>query len=345
VEGVRRTNVASVSPAAQFAVSRTGTLAYVPGPATLGTAALDVALLDFNDTIARVNLPPNEYEFPRFSPDGRYLAVGAASGTSANISIYELSGGSQLRRLTFGGRNRLPAWTPDGKHVAFQSDRGGDHAIYWQPADGTGIAQRLTKPEKGHIHWPYDWSPSGETMLYGIQHEGMYSLWTFSVKTGKSEPFGGVRSPSVIGAAFAPDGKWVAYSAIEGGGVTMVYVQPFPSTGAPYQIAGGINPFWSGAWSPDGGTLYYSPGPQPVFHAVAVRTRPTFTFSKSMSIPRTRALLRIGFPGNYDISPKGDRFAIIVDATASTDTGGHGIDVVLNWFEELKQRVPTSSRN
>ena len=119
----------------------------------------------------------------------------------------------------------------------------------------------------------------------------------------------------------------------------MVYVQPFPATGTPYQIAGGLNPFWS----TDGGTLDDSPGPQPAFHAVAIRTRPAFTFSKPITIPRTGAQLRFGSPGgNYDIAPKGDRFAIIVDATAGTETTGQGIEVVLNWFEELKQRVPTT---
>ena len=217
VEGIRRASVASTAPAAQVAVSKTGTLAYMPGSPTLASANLDVAMLDFKDTIARVNLPPNEYEFPRFSPDGSYLAVGTDGGT--NISIYDLSGSSQLRRLTFGGRNRLPAWTADGSRVTFQSDRDGDRAIFSQRADGTGTAERLTKPEKGQAHWPYDWSPSGETMLYRDSARcDVPHYRTFSLKTGKSEPYGGVRSSGVIGAAFAPDGKWVAYSTTERGG-------------------------------------------------------------------------------------------------------------------------------
>jgi hypothetical protein len=143
----------------------------------------------------------------------------------------------------------------------------------------------------------------------------------------------GVRSTAAIGAAFAPDGKWVAYSAAEPSGAS-VYVQPFPSTGTPYQIGSGLNPFWSA----DGATLYYSPGPLAVFHSVAVRTQPAFTFSKPTLIPRTRAVLRFGFAGNYDIAPKGDRFAIIVDAAFGSETTAPGIEVVLNWFEELKQR-------
>ena len=272
VEGIRRANVASASPTAQVAVSKTGTLAYMPGSPTLASANLDVAMLDFKDTIARVNLPPNEYKFPRFSPDGRYLAVGTDGGT--NISIYDLSGSSQLRRLTFGGRNRLPAWTADG--ITFQSDRDGDRAIFSQRADGTGPQSASPSRRKARHTGLTTGRRRARRCCTGFSTTRCTSLWTFSLKTGKSEPYGGVRSSGVIGAAFAPDGKWVAYSTTERGGASMVYVQPFPSTGTPYQIASGLNPFWS----TDGGTLYYSPGPQPAFHAVAIRTRPAFTFSK-----------------------------------------------------------------
>ena len=70
------------------------------------------------------------------SPDGTRIAFGTDDGKEAIIYIYDLSGASGMQRLTFGGNNRFPIWSADSKRVAFQSDRDGDLAIFWQPADG-----------------------------------------------------------------------------------------------------------------------------------------------------------------------------------------------------------------
>jgi serine/threonine-protein kinase len=334
VEGVRRATAAAGIPTAHFTISDDGSLAYLPGPAKLNSELFDVALLDHKDGITPLNLPSNMYTFPRFSPDGRYLAVGVEGATPSDISIYDLSGTSSLRRLTFGGNNRLPAWSGDSKRVAFQSDREGDLAIFWQPADGTGVAERLTKPEKGTAHWPYDFSPSGDTMLFGVQRNGGYSVWTLSLKDKKAQPLGGISSNGALSATFSPDGKWVAYSSNPVVG-SVIFVQPFPPTGAVSQVGSGINPFWSG----DGRYLYYSPGPAAFFHQVAVQTKPAFSVTNPVIVPRTRAFLRLGYPANYDIAPDNQRFAIVVNRAPAT-TSGPTIEIVLNWFEELRQRVP-----
>ena len=77
------------------------------------------------------------------------------------------AGTSSLRRLTFGGNNRLPIWSADGKRVAFQSDRDGDRAIFWQPVDG-GTAERLTRPEPGTSHVPESWAPREDVFLFSV---------------------------------------------------------------------------------------------------------------------------------------------------------------------------------
>lgn len=75
--------------------------------------------------------------------------------------IYDLSGATAMRRLTLGSRNRVPVWSADGEHVAFQSERESDLAIWWQRADGTTPAEGLTKPDKDTANVPESWSPDG----------------------------------------------------------------------------------------------------------------------------------------------------------------------------------------
>src|SRR4029453_15718574 len=75
-------------------------------------------------------------------------------------------GGGAARRLTFGGRDRYPIWSADNKWVIFQSDRGGDNAIYRQRADGSGTAERLTTAGKDVTQFPETAAPDGSLFLF-----------------------------------------------------------------------------------------------------------------------------------------------------------------------------------
>ena len=241
---------------AQFAISDSGSLVYVPGPASAGQH--DVVLFDRKGGAEPLKLPPGEYDFPRVSPDGKRIAFETNDGKEAVVSIYELSGASSVRRLTFGGNNRFPIWSADGRRVAFQSDREGDPAVFWQPADG-GTAERLTTPEPGTSHVPESWSPDGQVLLFSATKDFVSSLWTLSLRDRKATPFGDVKGSSLpTNAMFSPDGRWVAYQIGEperAEGTT--YVQPFPPTGTKYQIARGGRPLWSR----DGKELFFVPAP------------------------------------------------------------------------------------
>ena len=341
VEGVARST--GTTGAADFAISQTGTLVYVAGPASTRASRLDLALLDRKGSVDRLRLPPHPYQVPRMSPGGRQLAVGVDDGMEANVWVYDLSGASSIRRLTFGGKNRFPEWTADGARIAFQSDREGDAAIFWQRADGTGTAERITKPDQGHVHVPIAWSPKSDILLFDDIDGSHAALWTFSIRERKAAPFAAVRSsyPSnfLPTARFSPDGQWVAYSSDETESqTTTIFVQPFPATGAKFQIGNGITPLWG----PAGKELFFSPGiPGLPFLAVSVETQPTFRFGNPISVPRPGALVVGGIPGNYDIAPDGQHFIIVVDAGDSpTRSAVPQIQVVLNWFEELKVRAP-----
>ena len=97
---------------------------------------------------------------------------------------------------TFGGNNRVQVWSGDGKRVAFQSDRDGERAIFWQPAEG-GAAERLTRPEPGTFHTPESWSSSADVLLFSITKELETTLWTLSLRDRKASRFGDVTSVGV----------------------------------------------------------------------------------------------------------------------------------------------------
>ena len=130
-----------------------------------------------------LKLPPGPYVAPRVAPDGARIAFGTDDGNEAIIYTYHLSGASGMRRLTFGRKNRFPIWIANNR-VAFQSDREGDLAIFWQSTVG-GTAERLTKPEPGTSHVPESWSPKHDTLLFSVTKGSDVSLWTYSLQDRK----------------------------------------------------------------------------------------------------------------------------------------------------------------
>ncbi len=340
VEGVRRAP-GSLTGGAHFSFSNNGSLIYVPGPVSISTAFLEIALIDRTGRVEVLKLPPGPYLMPRVDPEGARIAFGTDDGKEAIVWIYDVHAGTAMRRLTFGGNNRFPIWSADGKRVAFQSDRDGDLAIFSQPADGAGSAERLTTPDQGTLHVPESWSPKGDRFLYSVTKGSDLSLWTFSMQDRKATPFDAVHSPNVIGALFSPDGRWVAYTSAERG-LTTISVQPFPVTGARSQLLPakeGDSPHMV-VWSPDGRELFYDPRPGG-FEAVSVTTHPTFTFGNPVAVPHPFQLGPPSARRAYDITRSGKFVGLLPAGQKEFLTPiAPQIEIVLNWFEELKARVP-----
>jgi serine/threonine-protein kinase len=340
VEGVRR-GITLSGGAAEFSVSDTGSLVYILGPTATSNALRAFVLADRAGDTEPLNLPPGAYVHPRVSPDGTRLAFGTDDGNEANVWIYELSGASAPRRITFSGKNRFPVWSGDGQRVAFQSDRDGDLGLFWQRADGAGAPERLTKGEQGASHVPESWSRDGKHVLFTVAQGSTFTLWTYALDDRKATPLGDVRSDRLIGAVFSPDGRWVAYASAGPNG-NGGYVQPFPATGARYQIPH-LYADYHPLWASDGKELFYIPA-YGRFAAVSVQTQPSVTFGNPVEMTMV-TFTRSHFSTDvrsYDLTPSG-KFVALVDPQEQSGSGPSAapeIRVVLNWFEELKRRVP-----
>jgi serine/threonine-protein kinase len=284
IEGVRRSNyVPNVPSTAQFSFSRVGAAAYIVGPPTIANTQNDLALFDRSGKATPLRLPPGPYEGPRVSPDGRFVAFTSNERRDTNIWVYELAGGASPTRLTFGGKNQFPVWSPDSQWVVYQSDRDGDPAVFRQRADGAGTAERLTTPESGTAHVPELWTRTGERLMYSVMKNGTFTLWLVSVSDRKSTQWGSVQSRIRSQPALSPDGKWIAYQSTETG-KNEIFVQPFPDGGSRYMVPSDQNNHHP-IWSADGRDLFYIPRIG-VSYALGVRTGPRFTFATPAAIDR-----------------------------------------------------------
>jgi eukaryotic-like serine/threonine-protein kinase len=343
LEGVSQAHVGQTG-AIEASVSDDGVLVYVPAPAAAESGQGEVfrlALIDRRGEIEPFPLAPDTYQTPRISPDGTRIAFGTEDAEEAIIWVWDLAGKVPRRRLTFGGNNRVPLWSPDGARIAFQSDREGDRGIFVQLADGSGTAERLTAPASGVAHVPQSWSPDGRTLLFTIADRSGITLWTLSVEDRQVSPFPGVSSRNNLSAAFSPDGKWVVYGAGDQGRLR-IYARSFPPSGAVYQIeANGSTPSHP-VWSRDGKEVFFNPGLRGL-GALPVRQTPTLVFGTPMILPRAFRLSPPEQPRAYDAAPKGRFLARIpVDESLDATRAGTRIQVVLNWFDELRQ--PSSAQ-
>jgi serine/threonine-protein kinase len=318
-----------VAGADQYSISATGSLVYVPGD--VQTTQRRLVWVSRNGAERALPAPAREYDTPRLAPDGRRVAV----EIGLQIWLYDLAQDT-LTRLTFEGDfNNSPEWAPDGTRIAFYSTKDGPQKIFWQLADGSGGLERLTSGESGP-QTPKSWSADGQLLAFqDISPTMQRDIWVLRLSDRKAEPF--LRTPFIEGApAFSPDGRWLAYVSNESGRPE-IYVQPYPGPGGKWQIStdGGTEP----VWSRNAREVFYRSGNKMM--AVATTTQPGFSAGKPQVLFEGEYFIK-RFPTMgpaFDVSPDGQRFLMVKETDQAPSLTQ--INVVLNWFEELKRRVPT----
>jgi Tol biopolymer transport system component len=291
---------------------------------------------------------------PRLSSDGRRVAV-EITEQEAQLWLYDLSR-ETLTRLTFeGNTNGYPVWTPDGKRIAFNSNKEGPLNLFWQLADGSGGLEGLTTGE--YTHSPSSWSPDGQLLAFiEATPTAGRDIWVLrmgdpSASSGQVPSAGSLRDSGHAGQGrkaqpflqtrfdesvprFSPDGRWLAYISNETGRHE-TYVQRYPGPGGKWQISteGGTEP----VWNPNGRELFYRSRDKMM--AVDIATQPGFTAGKPRMLFEGPYVPTPATLSNYDVSPDGQRF-LMLKPTEQAQAAPTQINVVLNWFEELKQKVP-----
>ena len=330
IEGVRAGGDSN-SGAMHFALADNGSLVFVPGSAGGGNV-VSLVWVGRDGDEARIPAPPRAYDRPRVSPDGTRVAVDIADGDNTDVWIWDLAR-ETLTQLTFDeGVDDFPLWTPDSARVVFQSSREGG-GLFWKAADGTGQVERL----KDGAARPYAWAADGRLIF---EQAGDIGVLTMEGERTVEMLLDGEFSETE--PALSPDGRWLAYVSLETG-TPLIYVQPFPNIDdGQWNVSLGLGV--APVWSPDGRELFYLSLTD--LMVAQTETEPTFSHRTPEPLFSRSGYEMRGGRGTgrrFDLAPDGDRFIVLKPGTAeqtSDDEPFNGLVLVLNWFEELKARVP-----
>jgi Tol biopolymer transport system component len=326
--------ITGIEGQAEYAVSRSGDLVYLSG-----TSDLERILERVGRDGATRELAPGAHPYIglRLAPDGQRLALcmlqrpgvePRAHREEPDVYLYDLARDAFDRLTVDRNVDIWPAWTPDGRSVVFTSLRGGHFDLYTRPADKSGPAKLVYANE--HMKWAHSWSPDCSLLAFSTlqaQPGNGLDVWIYSV----NEP--DAPRPFLAGPfnedfpAFSPDGRWLAYQSDEIG-QPEIYVVPYPGPGptCKVSISGGEEPRWSAT----GAELFYRQGRTAMVVEVADRDF-CHTSPQALFDGLDRWL--------WDVSPAGDFFVTVEPREPPQ------LQVVLNWFEELKRVVPTEGES
>ena len=310
---------------------RAGTLAY----RSVSQSASNVPVLVNRRGVRRTlpGLPERQsYGFPAVSPDGRKIALRmhllGSGDPQMDIWAYELPAGP-LSRVTFDGRDDDPSWTPDGKRILFDSDRGGSNAFWITPWDGSGTAERvLDRPKDGYRT---SWLPGGREFLFEEQAAGgAVDIGIALVGQPDSTRMLLTGPYSESWPAASPDGRWLAYQSDESGR-NEIYVRPLRGDGTRRQVSrqGGVSPVWARS----GRELFFESAAGDSLFAARIDAQ------NDGAVQSVQALFAMRQSAlGFDVFP-GDSLFIVFDPPQAVGDRSQPAVVVHNFDAELEARM------
>jgi Tol biopolymer transport system component len=289
------------SGAGYFAAGAGGVLAYVPGNAIVEES--EVVIVEPDGTTTRLPLPTKRYWYPRFSPDGRELAldVGSGQGQDDEIWRYDLAS-SAFSRVTFDVGSALPAWSPDGTSIAYTGGTGERiQTIFAKSVDGGAAERRIFRGND--LVSVSDWLPGGRSLVVSdlvVNGGGALGLFEVALEGGAARPVVAAAGGGQYTASLRPGGGYLAYTTTETG-IDEIFVSTFPEETSKWQISteGGQLP----VWTRDGRSVLYLQGD--AVWQVDVDTTNGFRAAAPRELRRGPYVLRTAPFRNYDAGPGG----------------------------------------
>lgn len=316
-----------------FTISNNGVLAYEPGSTTGGQAR--ILWFDRSGKQIAETGTPGVFDNASISPSGNKLAVGLTDpGTrKPDIWIFDVARGVKTRLTLSPSISVDPVWSPDGKEIAFLSNRAeGRLSLFKMNSDGTGDATPLIADDAAERD--PSWSVDGRYLLFSRKESGPGShseIWAVPL-TGERKPFVVLRGQfNLHQESISPDGKWLAYVSDESGRPE-VYVAPFLRGGGKSLVSasGGNYPLWRR----DGKELFYRSFDQKIISVAIVESGADLTIGKVQPLFQANPAAG-GIGAMYDVAADGKKFVI---PSQGPEQVAVPLKLVVNWPALLKKQ-------
>ena len=317
----------------QYAVSDSATLVYIPEPPA---SKRTLVWVDMEGKEEPLPFEPRIYSTLNLSPDSKKVVLTVVTHGDEDVWIIDLVGRVQSPLVDNKFWDFGPHWDSKGQNVFFSILRNRMYEIYSIDADGSG-EDTFVFNEPNRSTFVSSVSADGKTVIYEISSGMNTDVAARSTEgEGVSEPLL-TKKNIECNAKMSPDGKWLAYESNESRQFE-VYVCSYPEGDQRKQVSldGGHDPLWA----PDSHELFYRSGDE--IMAASINTTPDLNIGKQRILFEDKYAL-LGGRMTWDIDPEGKRFLMAkdyIDSSAEEGATLPKINVIVNWFEELKERVP-----